>query len=98
MEEETKKYAMIGYYPNEVSGGVYAVGNEGVTTQEAHERAVEEDLELFQLFPLRGQPTGQHRFYRRQVDGAYKQGQSREFAARLSEYVGGLIEKDDAED
>lgn len=94
--EETKKYAMIGYYPNEVSGGVYAVGNEGVTAQEAKEQAAEEDLELYQLFPLRGKETGQHQLYRRQEDGTYKQGRSREFAARLSGYVGRLIEKNEA--
>ncbi len=33
------KYAMIGYYPIEVSGQVYAVGNEGVTVDEVKERA-----------------------------------------------------------
>jgi hypothetical protein len=94
--EEAKKYAMVGYYPNDVSGGVYAVGNEGVTTQEAKKRAAEEGLELFQLFPLRGKPTGDHRFYRLKEDGSYKRGESREFAARLSGYVGSLIEKDEA--
>lgn len=95
--EETKKYAMIGYYPNEVSGGVYAVGNEGVTTRKAKELAAKEDLELFQLFPLQGKETGQHQFYRRNEHGEYKQGRSREFAARLSGYVGRLIiEKDEA--
>ncbi len=94
--EEAKKYAMVGYYPSDVSGGVYAVGNEGVTTQEAKERAAEEGLELFQLFPLRGKPTGNHRFYRLKEDGNYEHGRSREFAARLSEYVGSLIEKDEA--
>ncbi len=91
--EEAKKYAMVGYYPNDVSGGVYAVGNEGVTVKEAKERAAEEGLELFQLFPLRGKPTGDHRFYRLEEDGSYKRGESREFAARLSGYVGGLIEE-----
>ena len=96
--EETKKYAMIGYYPNEVSGGVYAVGNEGVTAKEAKEQAAEEDLELYQLFPLRGKQSGPHQLYRRQEDGTYKQGRSREFAARLSGYVGGLIANDEARD
>jgi hypothetical protein len=91
---EMNKYAMIGYYPNAVSGGVYAVGNEGVTVDEAKEHATREDLECFQLFPLRAKPTGPHRFYRRDEDGQYKHGRSREFAARLSGYVGSLIEKD----
>lgn len=90
------RYAMIGYYPQEVSGQVYAVGNEGVTTKEAQERAAEEGLEMFQLFPLPGEGGG-HRFYRRKKDGGYKQGESREFAARLSAYVGGLIVKDKAD-
>jgi len=90
------KYAMIGYYPNEVSGGVYAVGNEGVTTEEAKEHAAREHLELFQLFPLKGQQSGPHRFYRRNENGNYVHGRSREFAARLSGYVGGLIEEDEA--
>ena len=40
------KYAMIGYYPLEVRGQVYAAGNEGVTAKEAHERATEESLEM----------------------------------------------------
>jgi hypothetical protein len=91
-----KKYAMIGYYPDGVSGQVYAVGNDGVTVEEAKEHAAKEDLELFQLFPLPGEEVGPHQFYRRQEDGKYKQGRSREFAARLSEYVGGLIKKDEA--
>ncbi len=91
-----KKFAMIGYYPNSVSGGVYAVGNEGITLEDAKELAAEESLELFQLFPLKDKETGQHQFYRRQEDGSYKQGRSREFAARLSGYVGSLIEKDEA--
>ncbi len=90
------KYAMIGYYPNDVSGQVYAVGNEGVTVDEAKEHAAREGLELFQLFPLRDKPTGPHRFYRRDEDGEYKHGRSREFAARLSGYVARLIEKDEA--
>lgn len=89
------KYAMIGYYPNEIRGQVYAVGNEGVTTKEARRLAAEEGLEMYQLFPLPGEGGG-HRFYRRKDDGGYKQGRSREFAARLSAYVGGLIEKDEA--
>ncbi|MBA4116220.1 MAG: hypothetical protein H0X71_07225 [Rubrobacter sp.] len=91
-----KKFAMIGYYPNSVSGGVYAVGNEGITLEDAKELAAEESLELFQLFPLKDKETRQHQFYRRQEDGSYKQGRSREFAARLSGYVGSLIEKDEA--
>ncbi len=88
------EYAMIGYYPS--GGGVYAVGNEGVTVKEAKELAAKEGLELFQLFPLQGKESGPHQFYRRQEDGTYKQGRSREFAARLSGYVGALIEKDEA--
>jgi hypothetical protein len=90
------EYAMIGYYPPHVSGQVYAVGNEGVTVQEAKNRAAEEGLEMFQLFPLRGKDSGPHQFYRLHEDGKYEQGRSREFAARLSEYVGGLIDKDEA--
>ena len=86
---------MIGYYPQQVHGQVYAVGNEGVTVEEAKEHAAKEGLELFQLFPLPGEGGG-HRFFRRQEDGSYKQGRSREFAARLSGYVGSLIEKDEA--
>jgi hypothetical protein len=89
-----EKYAMIGYYPIDVSGQVYAVGNEGVTVEEAKEHAAGEGLEMYQLFPLRYKPTGQHLFRRRNEDGDYVQGRSREFAARLSEYVGRLIEKD----
>ena len=89
------KYAMIGYYPLHVSGQVYAVGNEGVTVEEAKERAAEKGLEMFQLFPLPGEGGG-HRFYRLHENGKYAQGQSRYFAARLSGYVGGLIEKDEA--
>jgi hypothetical protein len=88
---------MIGYYPNDVSGQVYAVGNEGVTVDEAKEHATREGLEMYQLFPLRYKPTGQHLFRRRNEDGDYVQGRSREFAARLSGYVGGLIEKDEAD-
>ena len=91
-----KKYAMIGYYPPGSIGQVYAVGNEGVTVAEARERAAEEGLELFQLFPLPGEESGPHQFYRHHVDGTYRQGRSREFAARLSSYVGGLIKKDEA--
>jgi hypothetical protein len=86
---------MIGYYPIHVSGQVYAVGNEGVTVKEAKERAAEEGLEMFQLFPLPGEGGG-HRFYRSREDDGYKQSKSREFAARLSGYVGGLIERDKA--
>jgi hypothetical protein len=89
------KYAMIGYYPSEVSGQVYAVGNQGVSAKEAQRRAAEEGLELYQLFPLPGEGSG-HQFYRRQEDGGYKQSRSREFAARLSGYVGRIIEKDEA--
>ena len=91
-----KKYAMIGYYLSDVGGGVYAVGNEGVTVAEAKEHAATEGLELFQLFPLQRHESGPHQFYRRQEDGTYKQGRSREFAARLSGYVGSLIEEDEA--
>jgi hypothetical protein len=90
------KYAMIGYYPDLDKGGVYAVGNEGVTVKKAKELAAKEDLELFQLFPLQGKQSGPHQLYRRKEDGGYKQGRSREFAARLSGYVGRLIEKDEA--
>lgn len=36
------KYAMIGYYPREISGQVYAVGNEGVTINEAKALANDE--------------------------------------------------------
>jgi hypothetical protein len=57
---EMKKYAMIGYYPSDVGGGVYAVGNEGVTVAEAKEHAAKEGLELFQVFPLQGQESGPH--------------------------------------
>jgi hypothetical protein len=32
---EMQEFAMIGYYPPDVGGGVYAVGNEGVTLEEA---------------------------------------------------------------
>ena len=61
------------------------------------ERAAKEGLALFQLFPLQGKETGQHRFYRRQKDGTFKkQGRSREVAARLSGYVGNVFEKDEA--
>ena len=78
-------------------GGVYAVGNEGVTLQEAKERAAQEGLALFQFFPLQGKETGQHQFYPRQADGSYnKQGRSRYFCARLSPNVGRLIAKDEA--
>jgi hypothetical protein len=91
-----KHYAMVGYYPLHVSGQVFAVGNEGVTVQEAKDYAAKEGLEMFQLFPLRNKDTGPHRFYRLHEDGKYKQGRSREFAARLSEYVGGLIVRDEA--
>ena len=88
------KFAMVGYYP---SGQVYAVGNEGITRDGAKERAAEEGLEVFQLFPLHGQEeTGDHVFYRRRSDGGYEIGRSREFAARLSPYVGGLIKNDEA--
>jgi hypothetical protein len=91
-----KKFAMIGYY-HETEGGVYAVGNEGVTIQEAKERAAKEGLVLFQLFPLQGKESGDHQFYPRQGDGSYnKQGKTRYFCARLSGYVGRLIEKDEA--
>lgn len=90
------RYAMVCYYPPHVSGQVYAVGNEGVTVEEAKDRAAEEGLEMFQLFPLRGEDTGPHQFYRLHEDGKYKQGRSREFAARLSGYVDGLIKKDEA--
>ena len=91
-----KKFAMIGYY-HETEGGVYAVGNEGVTIQEAKERAAKEGLALFQLFPLQGKESGDHQFYPRQEDGSYnKQGKSRYFCARLSPYVGRLIAKDEA--
>jgi hypothetical protein len=93
---EMKKFAMIGYY-HDHEGGVYAVGNEDVTLQEAKERAAKEGLALFQLFPLQGKETGQRQFKRRLEDGTYnKQGRSREVAARLSGYVGNLIEKDEA--
>jgi hypothetical protein len=91
-----RKYAMIGYYPNDVSGQAYAVGNDGVTVDEAKEHAAGEGLECFQLFPLRDKPTGQHRFYYRDEGGKYAQGRSRYFAARRSAYVGRLIEKDEA--
>ena len=93
-----KRVAMIGYY-HENKGGVYAVGNEGVRIQEAKERAAKEGLALFQLFPLEGKETGDHQFYPRQEDGSYnKQGKSRYFCARLSDYVGRLIAKDEAEE
>lgn len=75
----------------------HAVGNEGVTRAGAKERAAEEGLEGFQLFPLQGQEeTGGHHFYRRQEGGDYEMGRSREFAARLSSYVAGLIKKDES--
>ena len=71
--------------------------NEGVTLQEAKERAAKEGLALFQLFPLQGKETGQRQFNRRHEDGTYnKQGRSREVAARLAGYVGNLTEKDEA--
>lgn len=95
-EEAKKKFAMIGYY-HRTEGGVYAVGNEGITRADAITTAAEEGLELFQLFPLEGKHTGQHQFYYRKQDGEYKQGQSRHFAARLSGYVGKLIERDEAD-
>jgi hypothetical protein len=54
-------------------------------------------LALVQLVPLQGKETGQRQFKRRLEDGTYnKQGRSREVAARLSGYVGNLIEKDEA--
>ncbi len=84
------KYAMIGYCP---SGGVCAVGNEGVTTVDARKLAAKAGVEVFQLFPLDKGQAGQHLFYRRKENGGYEKGQSREFAARLSEYVAKLIEK-----
>jgi hypothetical protein len=90
------RYAMVGYYPLHVNGQVYAVGNEGVTVKEAKDRAADEGLELFQLFPLRGKDTGPHQLYRLHENGKYVQGRSREFAARLSGYVGKLIERDEA--
>lgn len=90
------KYALIGYYPEQIHGQVYAVGNEGVTVEEAKELAANEGLELFQVFPLPGEGGG-HRFFRRQEDDSYKQGRSREFAARLSAYVAGLIQEDKSE-
>ena len=43
-----------------------------------------------------GTETGAHRFYKLKEDGNYEHGQSRKFAARLSEYVGSLIEKAEA--
>lgn len=90
------KYAMIGYYPNHVCGQVYAVGNEGVESGEAKKIAREEGLEMYQLFPLPGE-GGQHQLRRWSDEkGRYTQGQSREFAARLSGYVGKLIEEDKA--
>ncbi len=89
------RYAMVGYYP---SGVVYAVGSQGVTPKEAKERAAEEDLDSFQLFPLERQPPkgGHHGFYRRDENGEYKKGQSREFATQLSPYVARLIEEAEA--
>jgi hypothetical protein len=41
-----KKFAMVGYY-HDYEGGVYTVGNEGVTVEEAKERAAKEELALF---------------------------------------------------
>ncbi len=91
------KFAVVGYYP---TGAVYAVGNPGITLDEAKEHAAKEDLESFQLFPLerRSPKGGQHGFYRRDENGEYKKRRSREFAAQLSPYVAKLIEKDEAEE
>ena len=41
-----KKFAMIGYY-HDYEGGVYAVGNEGVTPKETKKRPAKEELALF---------------------------------------------------
>ena len=91
------KYAMVGYYS---SGVAYAVGKPGVTPDEAKEQAAKEGLGSFQLFPLERHPPrgGQHGFYRRDENGEYKKGRSREFAAQLSPYVAKLIEEDEAEE
>ena len=97
MASEVKR-AMVGYYPG---GGVYAVGNPGITLTGARERAAKEGLVGFQLFPLGGDDAdgGEHIYRRRGENGTYtERGQSREFAAQLSEYVAGLIEKDEADE
>lgn len=80
--------AMVGYYPG---GGVYAVGNPGITLTQAQEMAARKGLAGFQLFPLGGDDAdgGQHIYRRRGEDGKYTEpGSSSEFAAMLSFYVG----------
>lgn len=80
--------AMVGYYPG---GGVYAVGNPGITLTQAQEMAARKGLVGFQLFPLGGDDAdgGQHTYRRRGEDGKYTEpGQASEFAAQLSFYAG----------
>ncbi len=89
------KRAMVGYYPG---GGVYAVGNPGITLTEARERAAKEGLVGFQLFPLGGDDAdgGEHLYRRRGENGTYtERGQSWEFAAQLTEHVVGPIRDDE---
>jgi hypothetical protein len=78
--------AMVGYYPG---GGVYAVGNPGITLTKAQEMAARKGLVGFQLLPLGGDDAdgGQHTYWRRGEDGKYTEpGSSREFAALLCFY------------
>jgi hypothetical protein len=58
----------------------------------------EEDLGSFQLFPLERHPPsgGYHGFNRRDENGEYRSGRSREFEAHLSPHVARLIEEDEA--